>query len=89
MKRFITLAAALLMLLFCLAGCAKFTCNICNEEKSGTQHKEELLGEEIVICDDCYEEFEELGDSLEDIGDSINDGLDDLGDALDDLGNLF
>ena len=62
MKRIITLALVGVMSMSFLAGCGKFTCDMCEEEKSGKKHKEELLGEEIVICDDCYEGLQSLGD---------------------------
>lgn len=46
-----------------LAGCgAKFTCDLCNEEKSGKQYKEEVFGQEVIYCADCYEDLQNLGD---------------------------
>ena len=59
-----------------LTGCGKFTCDLCNEEKSGKQYKDEILGQEVIYCKDCYEELKELGEDLENLGDSIGDLFD-------------
>lgn len=75
MKKIIIGIFTLVSLMFVLTSCGKFTCDLCNEEKSGKKHEEELFGESIVICDDCYEDLDDLGDALED--------------GWDDLKNLF
>ena len=64
MKRLICVFLLVVMLASLLTACGKFECDLCGEEKSGKKHKEELLGEEIVICNDCYKELEELTDGL-------------------------
>ncbi len=63
MKKFIALALCTLSLVS-LVACGKFECDLCKEEKTGKRHKEELLGEEIVICDECYKDLEALGELL-------------------------
>lgn len=57
-------AAALLLaclLLLSLCACGKpFVCDFCGQEKEGKQHKEEMLGVEMILCDDCYKDFKTL-----------------------------
>ncbi len=57
MKKIIALALAALLSVFCLAGCGKFECDLCGEEKSGKKHTTTVFGEEVTICDDCYEKY--------------------------------
>lgn len=65
MKKFIGMIAMTLALLTLLTACGgTFTCDICGEEKSGRQYKEDLFGEEIVYCKDCKEALEEIGNML-------------------------
>lgn len=59
MKKFLVLALMAVMAVTCLAGCGKFECDVCGEEKSGKKHEGEILGEEVVMCDDCYEKINE------------------------------
>ena len=59
MKRFIVFASLILSVV-ALSSCANFECDICGEEKTGKTHKEELFGETITYCDDCYEDLREL-----------------------------
>lgn len=73
MKKIICSIVLILATMLCIVGCAKFTCDICGEEKSGKQHEEELLGEKIVYCDDCYKELEELEKELEDAAGDLED----------------
>lgn len=48
-----------------LTACGKpFTCDLCNEEKTGKKYKETVLGVEITYCQDCYKELKELGELL-------------------------
>ncbi|MBQ8350831.1 MAG: hypothetical protein IJY20_02150 [Clostridia bacterium] len=54
-----------------LTGCGKFTCDLCNEEKSGKQYKDEMFGQEVVICKDCYNDLKELEEGLEDLSDKF------------------
>lgn len=49
-----------------LTGCGKtFICDACEEEKRGKQHKSEVLGETIVLCDDCYNELKSIVSEIE------------------------
>ena len=59
-----------------LTGCGTFKCDFCNEEKSGKQYKDEILGQAVIYCKDCYEALKELGEDLENLGDSIGDLFD-------------
>ena len=61
MKKIICTALLTLAMVASLVSCGKFTCDGCDEEKKGKKHEIEVLGEEVVLCDDCYEELEELG----------------------------
>ena len=60
MKRRVSLLIMVFFIMTALAGCGKFICGLCGEEKSGNNHKTELLGVEIEICNDCYEELDNL-----------------------------
>ncbi|MGN1458365.1 MAG: hypothetical protein ACI4XP_10510 [Acutalibacteraceae bacterium] len=43
------------ILLMALTACSHtFTCGVCHQEKTGNSHKTQILGQEIEICDDCY-----------------------------------
>ena len=59
-----------LLLLVSMAACmfvscgSKFTCDWCEEEKSGKKYTEEIMGEEVTICGDCYDQLEALGSLL-------------------------
>jgi hypothetical protein len=69
MKKLICGLVLTATLLVALTGCGKFTCDLCDEEKSGKQYKDEILGQEVVYCQDCYDELKELEEGLEDLGD--------------------
>lgn len=58
MKKYFALAAVVVMMSMLLAGCSKFTCDLCMKEKAGKKHETKLLGQEIVICDDCYDDLQ-------------------------------
>ena len=47
-----------------LTACGKFECEMCGKEKSGKKYKNEVLGEEVVMCEECYKELQALKDSL-------------------------
>ncbi len=64
MRKMIRFAAMLMLVASMLCGCAKFTCDLCNEEKSGKKHTADFFGQELVICDDCMDGLEALGDML-------------------------
>ena len=63
MKKIIALVLVIATV-FALTACGKFTCDMCGEEKSGKKHEESMLGESIVICDDCYKALEDLAGAL-------------------------
>ena len=60
MKRKVCMLFVVVMILMSFTGCGKFTCAVCEEEKSGKKHESALLGEEVVICQDCYDEIEDF-----------------------------
>ena len=62
MKRFICVLLLIAMLATMLTACGKFECDLCGEEKSGKKYESEFLGQEILICKDCYEDLEDLAD---------------------------
>lgn len=64
MKRLISILLLVVVLATMLTACGKFTCDMCGEEKSGKKHEESMLGESIVICDDCYKALEDLAGAL-------------------------
>lgn len=51
----------LMALMLTLTACGKFTCDICGQEKGGKKHENDMLGEKIVMCDDCFKELAALG----------------------------
>ena len=67
MKKLICLALLVVVVLSLFTACGKFTCDICQEEKSGEKHTKDVLGEEIVMCDDCYTAAEDAADALSDL----------------------
>ena len=58
MKKIIAIAVLVLSVMM-LVGCS-YKCDICGEEKSSGKHTEEILGEEVVYCDECYEAMQSL-----------------------------
>ena len=60
MKKILSLVAMLAILATMLCACGKFTCDFCEEEKTGKKYKVEFMGEEGVMCEECHEEYEEL-----------------------------
>lgn len=63
MKKLIAIICLVLVMASLLTACGKkFTCDLCQEKKSGKKHTEELLGEKITYCDECYKELKQLGD---------------------------
>ncbi len=61
---FVLIAAAVAS---ALAGCGgkKFICDECGKKKSGHSYCSEFMGEESVMCQDCYKEFKELLNMLD------------------------
>ena len=64
MKKLICVLLLVVVIATMLTACGKFKCDFCGEEKTGKKYEREMLGEEVVICKDCYEELEELAGSL-------------------------
>lgn len=64
MKKKITALGLIIVFLFSLVACGKFTCDGCGEEKSGKSYKATFLGEEGTFCKDCKKELDELKEGL-------------------------
>ena len=60
MKKTISTLLILVVLSMMLTACGKFTCAFCMEEKSGKKYESAVFGEEVVICNDCYQELQGL-----------------------------
>lgn len=46
-----------------LTACSKtFHCGMCLQEKTGRQYSTRFLGEEIMVCHECYSEMKELAE---------------------------
>ena len=67
MKKIIALGCLTIVMATLLTACGKFTCDTCKQEKSGKKHTKDVLGEEIVMCDDCYDAYEKAADAVSDL----------------------
>lgn len=65
MKRLVCIISLIVMLITMLTACGKFECDLCGKEKSGGKNKKEVLGEEIVYCDDCADGLSQLAGMLD------------------------
>lgn len=62
-KKLLVLVAAVSVLVMGITGCKKETeCSGCGEVKKCDSY--EIMGEEVWMCDDCYDAIEALGDML-------------------------
>jgi len=57
MKKKIVALLFILVLAMTLAGCGKFICGFCREEKRGKKHILKPLGVTQILCDDCYKKY--------------------------------
>lgn len=64
MKRVICVLLLVVMLATLLTACGKFQCDLCGEEKTGKKYEEEVLGQPVTYCKDCYEDLEDIADAL-------------------------
>lgn len=68
MKKKITALLLTVLTVVSLTACGKpFTCDLCNQEKTGKKYTEKLFGEEITYCQDCYDSLKELSNGLQDL----------------------
>lgn len=68
MKKIFSLVLVILMIACALVSCKK-TCEACEEDFSGKGYKVEFRGEEMLVCEDCYEDIKPWLDIAEGIGD--------------------
>lgn len=62
-KKLLVLVAAVTVLLMGITGCKKeMECEACGEVKKCDSY--EILGEEVWMCDDCYDAWEAYKDLL-------------------------
>ena len=65
MKKIILVVLALVMVLTLGACGKKVECNLCGEEVSPRKaHADEIFGKEIYICNDCYEDLEDIQEGI-------------------------
>ena len=58
--------------LFSATACSRTaTCDLCGETKKSKFHDATIEGEKLLLCDECYEEIEEIQEQL----DELEDGL--------------
>ena len=63
MKKILLVVLALVMVLTLGACGKKVTCNICGEEvRASKAHEDEVFGNTVYVCNDCYEDLEKIGD---------------------------
>ena len=60
MRRKISVLVTMIVMALIITACGKFVCDFCGEEKNGKSYESEVLGEEVVICQDCYDGIQEL-----------------------------
>lgn len=60
MKKKIAILFMTVIMAMTLVACGKFTCDFCGEEKSGKSYKSDVWGQEVVICEECYDGIQDL-----------------------------
>lgn len=60
MKKFIALAMLLVTMVTCFPGCKITECDLCGDE--GLCQKDEILDQEVYLCNDCAKDLKELRD---------------------------
>lgn len=58
-KILIVLLVFAISLALSACGNKTFKCGICNEEKTGKSYKSQVMGQEVIVCEDCYKELSE------------------------------
>lgn len=63
MRKLLCILLIVVVLSSLLSGCniGYFTCDLCCEDTFGNMHREDVLGTEIVYCDECQKRLETLG----------------------------
>ena len=60
----IMLVSALLVFTSCKK---EITCAMCGKTKTTTPHDITLLGRDVTICDECYEDYKKLQDGVDEL----------------------
>jgi uncharacterized CHY-type Zn-finger protein len=53
----ISIMMLLMVITVLLTACEKYTCVVCSEEKGGKHYRAVLNEQEIVVCENCYQEL--------------------------------
>lgn len=56
--RFLMFIIVSVLIVFCLASCGTFKCDMCGQEKNGKSHS----ASDMTVCDDCYNSLNSLID---------------------------
>ena len=68
--KFALIVALLAMMLSLFAACgSKFTCDNCQQTKTGKKNVVTIGDEKYTLCDDCYNEVKPYLDMLDGLGD--------------------
>lgn len=59
MKRLITVLCLVIAMTTLLTACGKFTCDECEKETKGEKYEVNPFGEEMTVCEECKEKFEQ------------------------------
>ena len=78
MKKIISVLVLVVAMGTMLTACGKFTCDSCGEKKSGKKYTIDIFGEELDVCSDCNDEFNEGMGELEDSLNELEDSLEEL-----------
>ena len=66
MKKVLCLIMTVIAMATMFTGCgSKFTCDLCDETKSGKKYEIELMGDEFVYCKDCYKNMKQIANMFQ------------------------
>lgn len=84
MKKFICVLLLIATMASLLTACGKFTCDWCEQEKTGMQYKLTLEGKEMTVCKECKDEVE---DAIEAVADAVGEAADAINGVVDKITN--
>ena len=47
----------------CTRSQKSFTCDLCGKESTGKHYEKTVMGDDVVICKDCYDEIAQMYNS--------------------------